>query len=818
VTTPSEASEASPTRADAAYAEVIVPLPLEGRFHYAVPEALQGGLQIGHRVLVPFGPRKLTGFVVALSSQAPDGIVPKPILERLDEDPLLSAELLELVRFASEYYLAPAGEILKIALPPGITAGSTARWKLTKAGRAALAAVSGGSSSLDEADLAMLTRLGGKGTHKRADVPRAAAERLVALGLVEAVDSISAKSAADLIEVAERTSIPVVLAALGRAHTQRTILERLADGPLPVEVLAEELGRATVRRTLNILVADGWVKLSLAKRSSGPLDTTVAASPFVATQAQLDALAALAAAATTGTAQTFLLRGVTGSGKTEVYLRAIEEARARGRGAIVLVPEIALTTQLEDRFRARFSDDVVVLHSAMTDVERRRGWERLRAGEAHIALGPRSAVWAPVASLGIVVVDEEHDASFKQHSDVRYHGRDLAIYRAHKTGAVVVLGSATPSLETRYGVETGRMTELRLPARATGGSMPTIEIVDLGKVPKKGEIPLLTRPLADALRSVVEKKEQAIIFLNRRGFNTVVVCGACQAPRTCHRCAVSLTHHKGERVLVCHYCGHREAFDAACKSCGGTEMKPFGAGTERVAEAVQEVVPDARVLRLDRDVTAKVGALDETLEAFRELRADVLVGTQMVTKGHDFPRVTLVGIICADTSLAFPDFRAAERTFQLVTQVAGRAGRAELPGRVVVQTFQPEHYALLSALAHDDEAFFRQELELRREVGYPPLTRLGMIRVEGTAEAQVAEAARELGELTQALARAQDAEVRGPVPAPIAKIKDRFRWMTMVRAASPSKLLTILRGVRARVGRLPRGVAVVFDVDAVDML
>lgn len=793
-----------------AYAEVVVTLPLDGRFHYAIPAGME--LAIGHRVLVPFGRRQITGFVLALSDSAPEDVTPKPILERLDEAPLVSAELLELIRFASDYYLASAGEILKIALPPGITAASSARWKLTRKGQVPPADV---EVELDDELRALLATLGK--SRKIGDVPRASAARLVALGLIERVDTISTRSAVEMEEVAERTAIPVVLEALGRAHQQRAILERLADGPVPVDTLARELGRGSVRRTLQILVDEGWVTLGKRKKPTHASSSAVRASPFVATPAQEAALAAIERAAQVGHT-TFLLRGVTGSGKTEVYLRAIEEVRARGRSAIVLVPEIALTAQLESRFRARFDDDVVVLHSAMTDLERRRGWERLRAGEAHIALGPRSAVWAPVPALGMVVVDEEHDPSFKQHNDVRYHGRDLAIFRAHRAGAVAILGSATPALETRYGVETGRITELRLPDRATGRAMPSIEIVDLTKVPKTGELPLITRTLADALRSVVEKKEQAIIFLNRRGFNTIVVCGDCQTPRTCVRCSVSMTHHKGERTLVCHYCNHREPFHARCKKCGSTDMKPFGAGTERVAELVQELVPDARVLRLDRDVTSKVGALDETLEAFRELRADVLVGTQMVTKGHDFPRVTLVGIVCADHSLSFPDFRAAERTFQLVTQVAGRAGRAELPGRVVVQTFQPDHYALLSALHHDDEAFFARELESRRSVGYPPVSRLGMIRIEGLDEQEVGAAARQASQWAEALAAQNEAEIRGPTPAPIAKIKDRHRWMTMVRAPTPAKLLAVMRGVRSRISHLPRGVSVLLDVDAVDML
>jgi primosomal protein N' (replication factor Y) len=516
-----------------------------------------------------------------------------------------------------------------------------------------------------------------------------------------------------------------------------------------------------------------------------------------------------------------LLRGVTGSGKTEVYLRAIAHARAQGRGAVVLVPEIALTAQLEARFRARFGDQVVVLHSAISEAERRRRWHRLRSGEARIALGARSAIWSPVADLGVIVVDEEHEPSFKQHNELRYNGRDLALFRAHRAQAVAILGSATPSLETRHLAEQGRITELRLAARVAGRAMPAVQVVDLQERRQgrdaKGEIPLITRPLGDALREVVARNEQAIIFLNRRGFNTIVVCDECQSPRRCPDCDVSLTHHKQEEALICHYCGHREPMRAPCPSCGARQMKPFGAGTERIAEAVREAAPDATVARLDRDVTSKAGAMQEVLDRFRSGLADVLVGTQMVTKGHDFPRVTLVGIICADTSLAFPDFRAAERTFQLLTQVAGRAGRAELPGRVVIQTFQPKHYALTCALAHDDQRFFQLEMTSRRSAGYPPVARMALVRLESGDAERLGEACRALRGIAGPIGEARGVRVRGPAPAPIARIKNRHRAQLMLLAPTPATLIATLRGIKEQLGD-PRGVEVGYDVDPLDML
>jgi primosomal protein N' (replication factor Y) len=537
------------------------------------------------------------------------------------------------------------------------------------------------------------------------------------------------------------------------------------------------------------------------------------------TAAQAAALGPIESAITESRRAAFLLRGVTGSGKTEVYLRAIRAARALGKSAIVLVPEIALTSQLESRFVERFGSQVAVLHSALGDAERRARWERLRSGEATIALGPRSAVWAPVQSLGVVVVDEEHDPSFKQQSELRYNGRDLALLRAHRAGGVAILGSATPALETRQLARTGRLVELVLPERATGRRLPAVRVVDLAEEQRAlgGEIPLLSRPLGDGLREIIARKEQAILFLNRRGFNTIVVCDDCAEPRSCPECSVALTHHKARALLLCHYCGHQEPLDRPCKRCGLVAMKPYGAGTERVGEEVLRAVPEARVVRLDRDTTPKLSAIEETLGRFRARQADVLVGTQMVAKGHDFPAVTLVGIICADTSLAFPDFRAAERTFQLLTQVAGRAGRAELEGRVVIQTFQPEHYALTHALRHDDQGFFEIEAAVRRGAGYPPFTRMGLLR----AESVDLEACRRIIERAAALARRSEeagVAVRGPVPAPLERIKGRWRQMLMFRAPTPARLVAAMRTVKEQLGPVPRNVELIYDLDPVDLL
>lgn len=804
------------------YARVIVPLPVQGSFHYEVPEHLAPTLRVGHRVSVPFGPRRITGFVVGFDDAPPPGVTGKirKVSDVLDDAPLLTADLLALITFASDYYLSPMGEVLKVALPPGLTAASQVVLRITAKGRHTLASVGPGA---EHDALVAAARPGGV---KRGSLGKKLVEQLMSRGWVGVRESFEAKSAAETVEVLERNATPPLDSEalerhLRRAPAQRMLHERLAAGPATAEQLGLELGRETLRRAMKGLLA---AELIVRRREpkevwpTAPADSGHEAALRLSGD-QRRALERILAAFEAHRPEAFLLRGVTGSGKTEVYLQAIAKVRAAGQTAVVLVPEIALTSQLEGRFRARFGDDLAVLHSAMTDKERRQSWHRLRHGRSGIALGPRSAIWAPVEKLGILIVDEEHDPSFKQHNDLRYHGRDLALFRAKKTGAVAVLGSATPALETRQLAEQGRLTELRLAERIHGRPMPKVQLVDLARaVETAHELPMFTRPLEDALRETVTAGEQAILFLNRRGFNSVVVCDDCAEVRRCPSCSVSLTYHKGSRALVCHYCGHQERLELPCKKCQSLAMKPYGFGTERVAEALSALIPEARVLRLDRDITSRVGALEEVLAKFHRREADILVGTQMVAKGHDFPGVTLVGILCADASLAFPDFRAAERTFQLMTQVAGRAGRADLPGRVIVQTFQPQHYALTAAIDHDDERFFRVECESRRSAGYPPFGRVGLVRVESENAQAALSTANRLGELARAACREEGLRARGPIPAPIERIRGRYRHMLMLSAPSPAKLVQAMRFVRDKAGKLPSGVDVIFDVDAVDLL
>jgi primosomal protein N' (replication factor Y) len=510
----------------------------------------------------------------------------------------------------------------------------------------------------------------------------------------------------------------------------------------------------------------------------------------------------------------FLLHGVTGSGKTEVYLRVIAKALEAGRTALVLVPEISLTPQLAARFRARFGDLVAILHSGLSETARFGEWSRLRRGDARIAVGARSAVFAPLTGLGVIVVDEEHDGSFKQDEGVRYHARDVALVRAQRAGAVCVLGSATPSLESAAHAERAAYRRLVLTRRPTARPMPAVEIIDLRKYAPDGDA-MLSAPLREAIAGTLAAGDQIILFLNRRGFATFVLCRACGHAFRCPHCSVSLTYHRHSDRLSCHYCGFAQRVPDVCPSCSATDtIERKGLGTEKVADAVATAFPGARVARLDRDV-ATGARVEAVLARVARREVDVLVGTQMVTKGHDFPGVTLVGVLCADTGLSLPDFRASERTFQLLAQVAGRAGRGDKPGRVMIQTYRPAAHAVVAAAAHDYASFFAAESAARAELGYPPHGRLIAVRIDGADGHEVAGAAQQLARLAEAAARrpeiAGQVEVRGPVPAPLERLRNRTRWQVWLRSADRHALRRVARSLLT--AELASTVRVGLDVD-----
>jgi primosomal protein N' (replication factor Y) len=795
--------------------EVAVALPVSGTFTYRDPR-LGVTAALGTQVVVPFGTRTVTGFVVGQASARASGEV-REIEAVVGGEPAFDRAMIAFARWTADYYQAPLGEVLRAALPQGEQASSKRAVRLTDEGRRALTrqgtlvadaprdpVLGALAEAAGELPLTRLLRI----------VPRARGQlaRLEEAGLIEIGDAVADRRAAPTAAWAVATGGDAA-ALPKRAAVRRALLEKLVGagtGGVPVDSLS-----AAERTHLRTLAMAGLARIEHRPIPLAAPVAPAAASPVVLNAAQAQAVEALTGALDGGFAS-YLLHGVTGSGKTEVYLRVIAAARARGRGALVLVPEIALTPQLAARFRARFGEDLAVLHSALPPRERLAAWRRLRAGEVGIALGARSAVFAPVRALGVVVVDEEHDPSFKQEEGVRYHGRDLALVRAQQAGALAILGSATPSLESAHNAARGRFTRLALPERATPRPLPEVQIVDLKRNPP-GPEGLLSAPLAEAMGTALAAGEQSILFLNRRGFSTVMLCRACGQVVRCGSCVVSMTYHRGRARLICHYCGRTTPPPDHCPVCRSPRVERLGTGTERVEAIVRERFPDARVARLDRDTAGGGGAeLDAILRRMHAREIDILVGTQMVTKGHDFPGVTLVGVLQPDQGMDLPDFRATERTYQLLEQVAGRAGRGDRPGRVIIQTYNPGHLAITSVAHHDYDGFVRQELTEREISGYPPFTRLVAIRLDAADEARAREAAGAAAEAARAAGGAA-VKVRGPAPAPLERLRGRSRWQVWLSSPERGALAAAARAA-AGTGRPGGDLRLYVDVDPQSVL
>jgi len=744
-----------------------VPVPLRTRFTYRVPEGTE--VALGHRVAVHFHRRKVAGFVVGFPDAAPEGV--KRILKiagLLEAEPVFPEELLRFLMEAARYYVHPLGEVLRAAAPA---------------------------------------------------LPSGAMKRLRDGGFLDDGEALPGRKVGRRMELFAKRTDKEPEARLGarQAEVLAMVEER---GEVGLPELRERMKSA--RKVLTTLADRGLLALEEREVYRDPFFGKPAprTEPPVLHEAQRVAVEAIVAAAEARARRAFLLHGVTGSGKTEVYLRVIERIRAQDRGALLLVPEIALTPQLVGRFRARFGDEIAVLHSGLGERERDEFWRRLRRGELRIAVGARSALFAPVRDLGLIVVDEEHDGSFKQEEGFRYHARDMALLRAYRAGALCILGSATPSLESFELCERGSMTLLSMPERATKRALPPVEIVDLRKH-RQGPSghPLISAPLHRALQACLDAGDQAILFLNRRGFAPSVRCSACGEALECPSCSVPLTFHQRVNRMRCHYCDYVRALPERCPSCQAPALAPLGLGTEQLEATLAEVFAPARIARLDRDV-ATGKTVEKVLDRLRAREIDVLVGTQMVTKGHDVPGVTLVGVVLADQSLGFPDFRAGERTFQLLAQVAGRAGRGEREGRVVFQTFVPDHPAIQAAAVHDYERFRRAETGDREFLGYPPFGRMIAVRVDAPVERR----AREVAEGLASLARRHPAVgegrviVQGPAPAPIERLRNRYRYRFLARSGDRGALRQIALRVAARIDEGVGNARASVDVDPVSML
>ncbi len=820
---PASTATASLPTASPQLADVAVPMPLAGPLTYLVPPELAALARPGCRVRVAVGRRQLTGVVLELHTRLPEGFALRPLMAVLDREPALPADLLALARFTATYYLAPIGEVMRGLLPASLPAWGLEKVWLTDAGAlhlprseaeaAVLDALRDGSR-LSQAELER--RLG----ETVAELPRRLAELveagLVAAGRGEHRRGVRFSTAYELAAL----SPPELAAAVGRSAKAQAVVAAL--GTLGRPATQEELtaaggcGPAVLRR----LVRGGALRTftQIERLEMGHHQLRPAASPVhVLRTDQAAAVEAIEQALDRRTSHAFSLLGVTGAGKTEVYLRGAEHALAQGRSVILLVPEIALVPALAGAARARFGSQLAILHSGLAEQERQQEWERIRSQEARVVLGPRSALFAPVVDLGLVVVDEEQDSSYKQDSVPRYHGRDLALVRARDAGAVCLLVSATPSLETRLNTERGRLAPLVLTRRAGQGELPEGVLVDLrqeaGVRRRPGEVVLSARLRAE-VEGALAAGEQVILLRNRRGYSPILLCRACGEDLRCESCGLPRTYHRRDAAMVCHYCGSRVPAPRRCMACGEAALEAVGAGTERVEESFRELFPAAGVEVLDRDTVQRPGGPAAVLERFSRGDAQVLIGTQMVSKGHHFPRVTLTAVLTADSYLGFPDFRAVERTYVLLTQLAGRAGRGERPGKVVIQTFHPDHYAIRAALAHDDAAFAREEMRFRRVFHYPPYTRMVQLLARGThrgrTEQMLAQLAARLADHPNAAA----VRLSGPAPAPLERLRNEWRFQLLLRGPSGRALRQMVADV------LPAKPAVdlVVDVDPYQLL
>ena len=800
------------------FVDVSLPVPLARSFTYSLPETLRHRAVPGCRIIVPFGSRKLTGMILKAHNQPPE-METREALRLLDEEPVLDAKLLALGRWVAEYYCAPLGEVLRGMAPLAGEVRQSKFWALTDQGhdvvRQLLIGETGNDPAVELLRALEQRPLSETTLERKCAGARKLLKTLERKGLLVQEQSIAGRDPLRAPAIRMRAEFNGRHEQLKLTRVQRELIAYLELHPgshnlvdLSVAVKgASVAARALARRNLIEL-----------KPEPLAIDAAWAQPRHALNPAQQAAVDAICAVLAERRFQTFLLHGVTGSGKTEVYLNAIEAALAAGRGVLMLVPEIGLTPAMAGQFHARFGDRVAILHSAFNDSERAAQWRRLRTGEAMVAVGTRSAVFAPVKNLGLIVVDEEHDGSYKQEETPRYNGRDVAILRGREERACVVLGSATPSLESRYNVERGKSRLLELPERVGERPMPRVELIDMREEFLDTRVnALFSRRLVEAVQAKIEAGEQVMLLMNRRGFSSAVACRSCGERIQCVNCAVPMPWHKRDNRLLCHYCNYAARVPARCPKCDSEHIHFLGSGSERVEEELHRHFSAARIARLDRDTVTGKHKYEEILSGFREGNFDILVGTQMIAKGHDIPNVTLVGVVNADIGLGVPDFRAAERTFQLLTQVAGRAGRHLLPGTVLVQTYNPDHYSIRCAAEQDFAKFYKKELEFRRLMRYPPFSALANVLVR--AEKQE-DALRMSGVLAELLKEpGQGLKALGPAEAPVPRLKNEFRYQMLIKARSRPDLNTTLQRLQQHAldEKWP-ATALVVDVDPLNLL
>jgi len=842
--------------------EVAVAAPLEQTLTYSLPGNIAGGDEeigarrhIGRRVLVPLANRRVTGYIVGIADDSETSFAVKEIVAFQGDYPLIHENLIPFFRWVANYYHYPLGLVIKAALPGGLAPQSHKILRLAALPQDLLASVSGQLSGQLPHWAGKLAECGALSPKETASVLADKASKKLAAGLLKENlvvfdtvlpgDSVAEKNeicyaltdrlqkppkdidgsrtslARYRQELSRETGVEVKLSEAKALYCLYDLTNELNERHIPLKDLRTRYPGAV--KALVQLSEKGMVSRSQSRVFRTPFVSQVPFQPRpeALTEEQTAALGEILPAIRERRFAPFLLHGVTGCGKTEVYLRAAEETLAQGRGVLILVPEIALATQLESHLLSRFGDQVVLQHSGLTGAERFDQFYLALSGRAKVVIGARSAIFAPLVDPGLIVVDEEHDAGFKQDDNFRYHGRDLAVLRARHHKSVVILGSATPSFTSYAHAQSGKYTLLTISARVGSRTLPSVTVVDLGDKERKDDKGVIRKELREKLATNLLLGKQSILLLNRRGFSSVMLCRDCGTPVQCTHCHVSLTLHKGKNKLICHYCGFSIPGQTVCLQCRSTDLVPAGFGTERVEEEIRELLPDARLARLDADTAADRRKFLATLAEMHSGTVDILIGTQMIAKGHHFPNVTLVGVVWADGGMSMPDFRAAERTFQLITQVTGRAGRGDDAGEVIIQTMRPSHYALVYARNNEYRKMFDHELRLRRHPIFPPYVRLTALHIQSRVESEVQKTASNIAAFCRKYIRQEKFQIEtlGPAPSPLDKIKDNYRWQVLLKGGDPEQLHKTCVAVRAeRNALLKSGCSLVIDVDPENMM
>jgi primosomal protein N' (replication factor Y) len=819
------------------YAQVAFPVHLNKTFTYRLPQSLQPIARVGSRVVAPLGTKPLTGYIVALLPRLRPGTSLieseiKEVRELLDVDPPLSSEVLEITRWVADYYAAPWGEVMRAALPAGINATVEQAVSITKRGRDALSILE--SSSFAKARTNALQLLAAEGEFELNAF-------CLRIGAVKTPQWLREMETEGLVERSYRTRSTVTRAKRRKAvrlvdqerDDSRTNKKGVtAAQQRAIEVLHANRDTMAVSDLIKSANVSESVVRTLAKRGRvTEFEEDVRRDPllraelpnaevFKLTKAQTGALQSIEKRLSEKTFATLLLHGVTGSGKTEVYIRSMQAALDLDRGAMMLVPEIALTPILARRLRTHFGGQIAIFHSSLSKGERFDEWSRLRSGEARVVLGTRSAVFAPVRNLGVIIVDEEQDSSYRQEESPFYHARDTAIVRAQKESAVIVLGSATPSLESFHNAQTGKYEYLHQPERVANRPMARAEMIDMREVFARRKKPaVFSDELLSAIEQTHARKEQTIILLNRRGYSSFILCRSCGESINCPNCDVTLTYHQADRTLICHYCNHHQRAPSQCPTCASKYIYYVGEGTEQIEELLRKRFPAMRIGRIDRDTKSRRHQFEKTLLDFGKGELDLLVGTQMLAKGHDFPNVTLVGVVSVDAGLALPDFRAAERAFQLITQVAGRAGRGDLPGRVLIQTYHPHHYAQRHACAQDYRGFYDEEIRHRRNHGYPPFVALALLLVRHKEATRAHAIAHQLRQALVSANRDHACRILGPAPAPFARLRGDHRVQLLIKSRSRKKMRIVIDAALQQLEQAGQYLrAVTLEIDPVSMM